>query len=292
MKKLLSAILIVSFLSNCDKIEPPYISGEVNPVDTTSIKRNILIEDFTGHTCPNCPDAAAELESIHAIYGDQIIGIALHVGNSFARPYPSSAGKFQYDFRTKWGEEINSFFSIEASGLPNGMVNRIDYPESHKKGKEEWNTEVQDILNSNPKFSIEITASSSSINTTIEALENVQGNYNLIVCLTESGIVNWQKDGGIEIEDYTHNHVLRSMLNGTWGEPLKSSVDYTESEKITKSIAINLSELEQFNINHSQNNLFQGNGNSGGWNLDNIHVIAYVYDVSSYEIMQVEEIGL
>ena len=73
MKKLLTLTLIILCIASCDKIEPPYSSGNTNPIDTTSVKRNILIEDFTGHTCPNCPAAAAELETIHSIYGNQII---------------------------------------------------------------------------------------------------------------------------------------------------------------------------------------------------------------------------
>ena len=32
-----------------------------------------------------------------------------------------------------------------------------------------------------------------------------------------------------------------------------------------------------------------GNGNSGGWDADNLYVIAYVYDTSNYEVLQVEE---
>ena len=51
----------------------------------------------------------------------------------------------------------------------------------------------------------------------------------------------------------------------------------------------NYRRLIQFNIDYSQNTLFQGNGNAGGWDLTNMHVIAYIYDVNSYEIMQVEE---
>lgn len=293
MKKLLTLTLIVLCIASCDKIEPPYFSGNTNPIDTTSVKRNILIEDFTGHTCPNCPAAAAELETIHSIYGNQIIGMAIHVGNSFARPYPSGAGKFQYDFRTKWGEEIDGFFAIEASGLPKGMVNRAGYPDSHKKGKDEWSDQVQNLLNSDPKFKITISSTNSeNITITTKTLENIQGNYNLVVCLTENEIINWQKDGGDENEEYVHNHVLKSVLNGTWGESLKADINYVDGEEIIKSFTINLNDLEQFNIDYSQNTLFQGNGNAGGWNPSNMHVIAYIYDVNSYEIMQVEETAL
>ena len=87
------------------------------PVDTTTNQfvKNILIEDFTGHLCKNCPDAARELDAIHDFYGSRIIGLALHVGTTFGRPYPTDISvnpdqKFIYDFRTNKGEELDNHF--------------------------------------------------------------------------------------------------------------------------------------------------------------------------------------
>ena len=90
MKNLIYSIFIISFISSCDIIEEPYLNNNAGGVDTSSNQyvKNILIEDFTGHLCQNCPDAARELEAIHDVYGAQIIGLAIHVGNGFARPYP------------------------------------------------------------------------------------------------------------------------------------------------------------------------------------------------------------
>ena len=76
MKKyftLLSAILIIT---SCDIVEGPYLTDEaITPIDTTtnSYVKKVLVEDFTGHLCPNCPDAARELDAIHGIYGDQLM---------------------------------------------------------------------------------------------------------------------------------------------------------------------------------------------------------------------------
>ena len=102
-------------ITSCDIVEGPYmIENGTNPVDTTSnnFVKKVLIEDYTGHTCPNCPDAARQLEAIQDFYGDQVIGMAIHIGKAFAMPYPSSQSpKFQYEFRTKWGEEYDNFLN-------------------------------------------------------------------------------------------------------------------------------------------------------------------------------------
>ena len=59
-----------------------------------------------------------------------------------------------------------------------------------------------------------------------------------------------------------------------------------------KTISVNLSTLEQFNINYSQNTAELGNGNAGGWDALNMSVIAYIYDNTTKEILQVEEAHL
>jgi thiol-disulfide isomerase/thioredoxin len=259
MKKYIVLLSFIIAITSCDVEEGPFITdynSYVNP------DKKVLIEDFTGHTCPNCPDAARELEAIHAIYGDQIIGMALHVSKAFARPYPSSqAPKFQYDFRTKWGDDWDAFYGISDIGLPRGMVNRASYPDGHTLGKGEWADAVALELKKDVDFNISIVANSTLISVTTEAVNNINNSYNIVVCLTESNIINWQKDGQIEDEDYEHNHVLRSVIID---ESLSTNQSFVASEIIDKSYSINLSELEQFNEDYSTNTAESGNGNAGG----------------------------
>ena len=60
---------------------------------------------------------------------------------------------------------------------------------------------------------------------------------------------------------------------------------------LTIIYSLDLSDLEDNNIQNSLN-MNLGNGNSGGWDADNLYVIAYVYDTSNYEVLQVEEKSL
>ena len=104
MKNLLILFLITITFFSCDKIEGPYKidNGNGNPIDTNTFIKKILVEDYSGHTCSNCPNAARELEALIDIYGNKIVPITVHAGKTYARPYSSSqAPKYQYDFRTK-----------------------------------------------------------------------------------------------------------------------------------------------------------------------------------------------
>ena len=295
MKKyltLLSAILIVT---SCDIVEEPYLTdGTINPIDTTTnaYVKKVLVEDFTGHLCPNCPDAARELEAIHDVYGNQIIGMAIHVSKTFARPYHSSqAPSFQYDFRTEWGHNWDNFYGISKMGLPRGMVNRIGYPDNHKLGKNEWADAVSNELNKDVDFGISI--SSNPVDSTISIVSEVQNDinseYNLVVCLTESNIINWQKDGQENVEDYQHNHVLRTVLID---KPLSNSTNYVAGQHIEETINYNLTDLEEDNVFYSENTAEMGNGNAGGWNKENMKIVAYIYNKNTKEVVQVEEANL
>ena len=290
MKNIITLLSFILIITSCDVVEGPYEidTGGVTPTDTNTYVKKILIEDFTGHTCPNCPSAARELEGIHDLYGHQIIGIALHVSTGFAAPW-IGAGKFEYDFRTKWGTDWDDFFDISNSGLPRGMVNRMGYPDNHKLGKNEWLSAVITELEKEIDFGINITGDNGVITIDTEILNNTNGDYNLVVCLTESNIINWQKDGQVDNESYIHNHVLRSVLSD---ESLSNSSNYITGQLVEKTINYNLSVLEQFNIDYSSNTADAGNGNSGGWNASNMSVIAYIYDNTTQEILQVEEAHL
>ena len=127
--------------SSCEVIEGPYMSDSVNPIDTTTNNyvKNILIEDFTGHLCKNCPDAASELEAIQSVYGSQIIGLAIHSGTTFARSYPidpvsNPDDKFIYDeFKVKMSHrkipivQLSSDYAIKAFELWEEEENKIRY---------------------------------------------------------------------------------------------------------------------------------------------------------------------
>ena len=125
---LLTATMTVS----CDKMEQPYISTAA-VVDTAACpvpdfpaitvhKKRVLLEDYTGHTCPNCPTAGKLARDLKDQYPDQLIVMAVHAG-WFARTYPESgvAQLFDYDFRTSAGTEWDAFFGNGNAGNPNGL---------------------------------------------------------------------------------------------------------------------------------------------------------------------------
>lgn len=288
MNRQITLLIIILTITSCDIVESPYITDSnsyVNP------EKKVLIEDFTGHKCKFCPEAARELENIQKAYADNVIGMAIHVSNDFARPNPGTfENPYTYDFRTTWGDNWDETYEISVDGLPKGMINRIGVlNDSHKLAVGEWANTVASELKKEVDLLILIDADTNSANISVEIINNINNNYNLVVCLTESHIINWQTDGEENIEDYEHNHVLRSVI---FDESFSSNQNLNAGEIIEKSISINLTDLQLENIDYSINDAFAGNGNAGNWTYENMSIIAYIYNTSTMEIVQVEEAHL
>jgi hypothetical protein len=255
----ITAIALILQFGSCDKIEEDdflQIADTTTIVENDNFIKKIIIEDFTGHKCSNCPEAAEELHTIQNIYEGKIIGIGVHAG-FFAIPSTS----YPADYNTNEGTEISSFFNVQEN--PIGMVNRVEGLLSVPN----WLEKVDEQLALEPSIGILLSESNNTITVEAKTLQTINDDLSLVVCVTESGIISKQAIPGGAIDDYEHNHVLRKHLNGTWGDV----------------VPLNSQELQTFTFNLSLDQ---------DWVRENCHVIAYVYNNSSMEILQAEEIHL
>ncbi len=282
MKKIIY-ILIVSFFFfiSCDKINGPYIKKieSDNGNDNSTFVTKVLIEDYTAHTCVNCPRAARIIEELHNTYGDKIIPIAIHV-SSLAKPYNPP---FDADFRTTEGNALDDEFGLGASGLPKGMINRVEYNGDVKIPDSEWPTMVSELLNKEPSLGLKLKTVLDTINkyvsidVNVHILKDTMENLNLCVYLLESGIIGGQLDGEVPgdhvVLDYEFNHTFRKSINGTWGDAISTTQDTLKKGEI---IPIN---FEKFTLD-------------ADYSFQNLSIVVFVYDNDSKEIIQAENLNL
>lgn len=242
----LLAIFMLAFNTACDKVEPPYLTiPDVVEGDTV---RKLLLEDFTGHKCPNCPGAHKTIEDLQHVYGDRIVVLVNHTGY-FARtvtPY------FEYDFTTTAGDAYSVFFGADQAGFPKGMVNRENNGSGYLLNPTAYGTAVSLVLDSmpvTPDIYIELEPSYStsdsmiSVDVKLTALTAMPaGKYNLSVLVTESNIVKPQDNSDPNmgatpiIHDYVHKDVLRGDINSPWGEEFADAA-IANGEVFNKSYA-------------------------------------------------------
>ena len=269
-------VLFISLITiqSCDKIEPPYKENNtITPGETN--KRKVLLEDYTGHTCVNCPPAGVKATELKTVYGDQLVIITVHAGY-FAAPY---AAPFDSDYRTEAGNDWNSFFGIITN--PKGMVSRLSDGGSQLVDYGEWGTRIGNLVDEDALASIEIETTytesnrSLQIKTSTKFLQEMQGSYNIQLCLTEDSIVSPQRNNSATvgpvptIEDYVHRHMLRQGINGSWGEPIvagNNAIVAGQSYEHSYTMTLN----SDFNVKHCS-------------------VVAFVYSTADYGILQVEE---
>ena len=275
---LLFPVLCLSFYS-CTKIDAPYATvsqGNIKDTtmnwDTIQAVRKVLLEDYTGHKCVNCPEAAVTARSLEDLYEGKLIVMAVHAG-FYAVP---GSGEYTLDLRTKAGEDWNSEFAL--SSYPNGMVDRKVFETSRILGPDKWGSSVGQLIDLPPDVQIKITnkydPGSRQVSTTIynRFITEMAGEYTLTVCITEDSITGAQKNNNPNIGpypdwyDYVFNDVLRGSVNGSFGEVLTTSPN------------TDLTYLGRF-----QSTLGQGLVARNCW------ILAFVSNKSTREILQVEK---
>ncbi len=282
MKNIFSIIaigLIVSF-SSCDKVEGPYgtgSSGNGGGDTTQQIIRKVLVEDFTGHRCGNCPRAAESLKQLENLYGDQIVSIAVHAG-FFAEPAGSIFG---IDYRTPIGDELDDLFGNSAAGLPNGLINRKSYNGETIIQHTNWASKTSEWINLPPDAHIIINPDYNtgnrelSVEVRTQFLNQIDESLNMVYYIVEDSIQSPQADYDLPapsyITDYYHRHMLRGSLNGAFGEPLSSSNTYAVNQEITTTSSGNI---------------------PAEWDDSKVYLVAVLYRTLSYEVVQVEEIKI
>ncbi len=273
MKKILTLFTILSFAA-CEVIDDPI---KENPTGTGTgngdeVQKKVLLEEFTGTRCNNCPAATQIAQNLSAQYGENVILMAIHA-SSLANP----DAKHPKDFRTPEGTELFNFFDLV--GVPVGFVNRVDYPSDIGKSPGEWGTEIADILQEDALAKLEISeenydAGSRQLQVKIqtEMLDDVlTESLFLNVFLVENDITAPQtkQDKAVE-EDYVHQHLLRASFNSTYGEEIFP--DGAAAGEVNERIySLTL---------------------DGEWVKENTAVIAILYQESDFEILQAEEIEL
>lgn len=284
MKKILIIIaLFAGWLQSCDKIDSPYGTatnggGTVDTTSTDSISGNdtlqkVLLEEYTGHTCINCPAAHAEALALHNLYGKQLVTVSVHAG-FYARTYTNPDSSYSYDFTTPVGNDLYNQFIPASQPFPTGCLQRKKnslnvYQTPHGS----WGTNITPYILSKPKVVMHLSgsynANAKTITATIKGLvkEDINSPLTLSVLFTEDSIVNWQKNGTLNVANYTHRHALRGALNGSWGSSLGTT--------FTAGLTFNKS--------------YTGNPIQADIVPKHLSIVAILYNATTLEVVQVEE---
>lgn len=284
MKKIfIYLVLLSSAFVACDIVDPREIDedggggGEVPELPI--VPRSVLLEEFTGFKCANCPAAADQMKALKKQYAGRVELLTIHWG-TFARTLGTLEN--EKDFTNATSEEIHNEFGIGAYPLiaisrqnQSGAFGRPSTKMEEEMFPVLFNSvsgnDVPDDLNdtvteySDIYIGVDPVRSGNNINidTKLIYLDKSGNEDYLIHYVVEDSIVAAQLDARSEndkklITDYVHTNTLRDNVNGVWGENLTSTQTFERGD----SLSLN----HQYQITDPE------------WNKDQLYILTLVTD--------------
>lgn len=236
-------ILLTTACSHIDEDE------RYNYIKPSQADRVVLLEDFTGQRCVNCPRGTEVIEALQKEFGeDKVIAVGIHGG-----PLGFAGSATVKGLATSIGDEYYNHWKLEYQ--PVGLIDRhgaVNYTD--------WTREVVAELSKPSPIQLFTTCDideSGDLDITVDAM-GTDGNINgyLQVWVIEDGITALQMmPDGSSNREYVHNHVLRTPVNGTWGE----------------AITVKEGEFTQVSLKQKTD---------PEWNLHKVSIVAFIYNDS------------
>ena len=250
----LSIFAIALLMTACDNIDE---AERLIYVPPASVERAVLIEDFTGQRCINCPNATLEIEKLQEEYGaENVIAVGIHSGPFAHRSTMTSP---LLPLGTETGDIYFNYWGVEAQ--PGTLINRtggVIYK------TQQYAAAVSEALSQKSPLRIKLTPEQLSevggsqtsyyINVECETNETLK-DTRLQVWITENNIVSAQymPDGSAN-SNYVHNHVFRtSLTDDVMGDPIEIKTETLA----TATYRLDLAET---------------------WKIEDLNVVAFVYN--------------
>ncbi|MCM1291928.1 MAG: Omp28 family outer membrane lipoprotein [Prevotella sp.] len=247
IKALMLAPGLLLSLTACDHLDGDdrYYPYEPEPIVADKC---LLIEEFTGMRCVNCPTGAETVHSIIEALDGNAVAVCIHPENhEFTKPIDG------LDLTCPISTEIYEYYhpnfpaAIFDGGRPNTNTKR-------------WSGVALNAYSEPTPLNVEVSTEYDKDTRKVRAhyivtfISNYVGDLNLTMYLTEDGIIGTQEAlNGVTLHDYEFNHVLRASFNGTWGQQIGTA--FTEYQKVEGDYELTLKD---------------------GWKAENCNVVAFV----------------
>lgn len=264
-------------LTACDVIGE---ADRIRPAETLQFTNKVvLLEEFTGHKCVNCPAASEEAARLESWCEGHLVVVGIHAGS-----YANTAGSaWKDDFRTEAGDAYDAYFRPD--GYPAAMIDR----------KTAGGKITHDNLSSWSALVINSLAETAPVDIRMETGRTPGKTEERLDISLSWGEITPQKPVALPAEalslqiwlvedsveapqltsdnsivwNYRHRHVLRDAVNGIWGEEIGS--DFSAAIPWQRSYRYTL---------------------RSGWNRARCRFVVFVYDTKTREILQAAQIPL
>ncbi len=208
----------------------------------TSVDHNVLVEEFTGASCANCPDGARILRGIESSNPGRINVLGLCPTSSlFCNP---PAG-YTHDFRNESAENIaNQIYAGTVSSYPAGGIDRVPVGGHLAMERSLWTGEIERKLTP-CKVSIGLNTSynpgadKDTITVKVTYLDSTSVPGNLTVAIVEDSMYDYQEVGTAGfLPNQLFMNILRETVTPYNGIPLDLSTPLKEAGRMFQKVFV------------------------------------------------------
>lgn len=252
-----------------------------NIVSTVPQNKKVILEEFTGTGCPNCPDGHVVAAGILAANPGNVFVVAYHPDNSSYTSTDPMKRSFPSAFYSV------PFISPSNRFMPSAIVNRRVFGTERILPRTQWAEKVNILKAESSPLNVGVASTYNTTNNLLTVdieiffTDNVTSNLTLYAVLLESNIIASQSGGSA---NYVHKHAFREAFPtpnpAQWGEPIVGnttqgsliSVTYT-FDNSTTSYDMNNCEVVVFVRNAANEEIISGNGAIVGSSTADIPVL-------------------
>lgn len=284
-----AGVISVFTFGACTEVGPSIDFGSV-AVDTTytgtaesPMPRKVLMEEFTGVSCPPCPNGHRMVASIKSNLGGNLVSVAYHIFN-FPQGSPVEENGVlvsKYDFRLQESTDVGKEIFGGIAQMPTGVVDRVPVGNDIQLGVGNWSNAASNRAAVAPPLNLYLTITNfdsttgeGKVRAKIVYNEDVSVKQNIVVMITEDDVEDAQKDGLTVVEEYTHEHITRDIVTSIYG--------VTIPEKVNPRFAGRVYERTfDFKLDKA-------------WVAKHCNIVVFVHndDASNKEVAQAEEIRI
>lgn len=242
------------------------------PVENAQLK-NVLIEEFTGVKCPNCPDGHNIVATIQNANPSRVIAIGYYpFGQAQTEPLKDLT---KADFRIADATELSTLLG-GIQFLPIAAVDRKMFGGAILTARTLWSSNVQARLAVSTPINMQLSVSyddasrEAIIKTTLKYTSALSTKHNISLAIYENNLVDAQEYPTYIDSSYTFKHVLRDVITPVGGASVLDSLT-------TKVAGLVFEKTILYTL-------------PAKWNPSNCKIVAFVHDAAATkEVYQVIE---
>ncbi|MES2622520.1 MAG: Omp28-related outer membrane protein [Bacteroidota bacterium] len=266
--------LLFFVIHSCKEVGPNInLKNNRNVVsDTTYIEspvaipelKNVMIEEFTGVRCPNCPQGHQTIANIKTANPGRVISVSFHPVNSLGYHYEFSADIFENN-----DAQILFDYLGQRGFEPVAGIDRTPYNASSVLfDRNTWGSNVASELALSTPVNIILDKSYDSVSreltivTELHYTQSIASENKLTLLVSESNIISAQLNNSVIDTFYNHKDIQRAFISEIQGDLIEQPRD--AGRVIIKVYKITLAPK---------------------WKPENMHIVAYVHEFGNSKIV-------